>query len=84
METISQAAGSVEFPLDCAWRLAAVWGPRGCPLYGRQRRIVARGSLNTRLVESRDFRTLRACNSRLLRSRMGTVARRRHSRPVGS
>jgi hypothetical protein len=51
METIPQAAGSVEFPLYHAWRPAALWGPRGSPLYGRQCRIVARGSLNARLVE---------------------------------
>jgi hypothetical protein len=31
METIPQAAGSVEFPLYYAWRLAALWGLRGSP-----------------------------------------------------
>ena len=42
------------FPLIYAWRLKALWGPSGSPLYGRSCRLIARGALNNRLVEFED------------------------------
>ena len=35
----------VGYPLYYVWRLSAVWGPGGSPLYRRSCRIVARGAL---------------------------------------
>ena len=35
-------------------RLCILWGPQGSPLFGRRCRIVARGSLNSRLIEFED------------------------------
>jgi hypothetical protein len=41
---------SVTYPLIYAWRLRVLWG-KDSPYYGRSCRIVARGSLNSRMVE---------------------------------
>lgn len=42
----------MNFPLIYRWKLNALFGPSGSPLFGRHCRIVARSnSLNTRLVE---------------------------------
>lgn len=40
-----------DFPLVYAWRLRILWGAQGSPYFGRRCRIVARGALNSRLVE---------------------------------
>jgi len=42
------------YPLIYRWKLAVLWGPSGSPLYRKRCRIVARGSLNSRLVEFED------------------------------
>ncbi len=39
------------YSLVYSWRLAILWGPQGSPLFGRRCRIVARGALNSRLIE---------------------------------
>ena len=39
-----------EYPLVYAWRLRALWGSNS-PYYGRRCRIVARGALNSRMIE---------------------------------
>jgi len=39
------------YPLYYAWKLKALFGPAGSSLYRQRCRIVARGSLNARLVE---------------------------------
>jgi hypothetical protein len=42
------------YPLIYRWKLTALWGNAGSPLYGKRCRIVARGGLNSRLVEFED------------------------------
>lgn len=54
MESASARSGSLNtivFPLLYVWRLKALWGPGGSPLYGQRCRLIARGALNNRLVE---------------------------------
>ncbi len=46
-----------EYPLVYAWKLCALWGPKGSPFYGLRCRIIARGGLNSRLVEFEDGNT---------------------------
>jgi hypothetical protein len=42
------------FPLIYRNRLCILWGSSGSPLYGRRCRIVARGAMNSRLIEFED------------------------------
>lgn len=42
------------YPLYYRNRLCILWGPAGSPLYRKRCRIVARGALNSRLVEFED------------------------------
>jgi hypothetical protein len=42
------------FPLRYAWRLTGLYGLSGSPVYGRACRILARGAMNSRLVEFED------------------------------
>lgn len=41
----------MKYPLYYRYRLTVLWGPAGSPLYRKRCRIVARGALNSRLVE---------------------------------
>jgi hypothetical protein len=43
-----------------------LWGPQGSPLYGKRCRIVARGAMNSRLVEFED-KTLHVVSGNALR-----------------
>lgn len=42
------------YPLIYRNRLCVLWGSKGSPLFGRKCRIVARGAMNSRLVEFED------------------------------
>lgn len=44
----------MEFPLIYRNRLCVLWGPNGSPLHGKRCRIVARGAMNSRMVEFED------------------------------
>lgn len=42
------------FPLVYGNRLCVLWGSQGSPLFGKRCRILARGGMNSRLVEFED------------------------------
>jgi len=42
------------YPLIYRNRLEILWGRSGSPLFGKRCRIVARGALNSRLIELQD------------------------------
>jgi hypothetical protein len=48
------AGGSLSYPYVYRWRLRALWGGRDSPFYGRRCQVLARGSMNARLVEFED------------------------------
>ncbi len=43
----------IDYPYRYAWRLVALWGPQGSPLFNRRCRVLARAGdrKNARLVE---------------------------------
>jgi Family of unknown function (DUF6283) len=42
------------FPLRYTWKLVSLWGAARSPLYNKRCRIVARGAMNSRLIELED------------------------------
>jgi len=60
-------------------RLRVLWGPSGSPLFGRRCRIVARGAMNSRLIEFEDG-TLHVVSGNALRKAKGSSIDARETR----
>ena len=69
------------YPLFYAWKLTVLWGPAGSPFFGRRCRMVARGALNSRMVEFEDG-SLQIVSGNSLRK--GSVANDRRSKLMPS
>ena len=41
----------MEFTLVYSWKLKTLWGETGSPFYGRACKIIARGAMNSRMIQ---------------------------------
>ena len=54
MYVCSSHTGYSNFPFYYAWLRRDLWGPAGCPLYKKRCRVIARGSMNSIMIEFED------------------------------